>query len=179
MFSLFLIFASVIYADSVPVSPKVQKEAEKILDWTKDPELIDALRKQNEAPTTLEQIQVLDAQWQDGTIPHDFVASKLESPCAKKLQELQKEIPSAAESMLIDSQGALVCSSAKTSDYWQGDEAKWKDAFNSDKPLVYGARSYDLSTKSTLMHISAPVKQDSKTIGVISVGINLLKLSEN
>lgn len=34
-------------------------------------------------------------------------------------------------------EGALVCANAKTSDYWQGDKAKWQRAFAEGKGSVF------------------------------------------
>ena len=177
--ALLMLFAFQISATSPPViPPKIRNEGEKILDWVKDPTLLDALQKQNKMPTSLDEIQKLDREWVEGKISEDFVNSKLQGPCAEKLKEFESKILSASESFLMDAKGALVCATKKTSDYWQGDEPKWKDAFESSESIVFGARNYDESTKSTLMHISVPVKENQKPIGVISVGINLTKLSE-
>jgi C4-dicarboxylate-specific signal transduction histidine kinase len=177
--SVGLIFLAIqISAAQTSVAPKIRNEGEKILEWAKDPVLLDSIKKQNQTVTSLDYIQALDRQWVDGSISEDFIKSKLQGACAEKLKELEAKIPSAAESLVMDAQGALVCASKKTTDYWQGDEPKWKDAFDGSENLVFGARSYDESSKSTLMHISAPVTDNQKTIGVVSVGINLTKLSE-
>jgi hypothetical protein len=176
---ILLITGFSVFGQTPVVSPKIQKEGEKILAWTQDPVLIEAIVKQNKVARSMEEIQKLDREWADGTISKDFVKTILEGSCSEKLKELEKEIPSAAESFVMDAQGALVCSTEKTSDYWQGDEPKWKDAFEGTNNLVYGSRNYDASSKATLMHISAPLKEHNKSIGVIAVGINLMALSEN
>ena len=165
-------------ASTPVIPPKIRNEGEKILDWVKDPTLLEALQKQNKMSKSLDEIQKVDREWVEGNISEDFVNSKLQGPCAEKLKEFESKIPSASESFLMDAQGGLVCATKKTSDYWQGDEPKWKDAFEGSEDIVFGARNYDESTKSTLMHISAPVRENQKTIGVVSVGINLTKLSE-
>jgi sensor histidine kinase regulating citrate/malate metabolism len=43
---------------------------------------------------------------------------------------------------------------------------------------VISKREYDQSTKSTLLHVSVPIMDQEKAIGVLCVGINLTKLAE-
>jgi hypothetical protein len=174
-----LFIASSVFGQTPVVSPKIEKEGKKILSWTQESVIVEAIKKQNKAEKPIEEIQKLDREWVEGSVSEDFVKTILEGACAEKLKELEKDIAGAAESFVMDAQGALVCSSKKTSDYWQGDEPKWKNAFDGATDLVYGTRNYDESSKATLMHISAPVKENDKPIGVISVGINLMVLSEN
>lgn len=159
--------------------PKLKQEAERILKWSEDPVLMDAVREQNKSAMTLDQIQKIDNDWVHGSIAEAFVKGILTNPCATHLKELEKSIPAAMESFVMDSQGALVCATRKTSDYYQGDEAKWKDAFEAKKgTIITGKRQYDESSKATLVHVSTPITMNGKNIGAIAVGISLAKLAE-
>ena len=61
-----------------------------------------------------------------------------------------------------------------TTDYWQGDEAKWKDTFHNDKGSLYiGPVELDESTNTKAVQISVPVLDKGKIIGVLIVGIKL------
>jgi hypothetical protein len=103
----------------------------------------------------------------------------MQNQCAQRLKQLSPELPAAVEAFVMDAQGANVCMTLRTSDYWQGDEPKWADAFNDGKGADYvGKRQYDESSKSTLVHISVPVMDNGKAIGVLTCGINLTKLAE-
>ena len=74
-------------------------------------------------------------------------------------------------------QGALVCATAKTTDYWQGDEAKWQRAFNEGKGAVFIDRpKFDDSSAQRLAQISVPVLDKGVAIGAITVGVSLDKL---
>ena len=166
-------------AQEQTLPPKLQQEAQKIVKWSEDQILVNAVREQNKSAMTMEQIQKLDQEWIHGTIPEAFVQGLLTNPCAVRLKEFEKAIPSALESFVMDDQGALVCTTKKTSDYYQGDEAKWQDAFKAAKgAIVTGKRQYDESTKSTLVHVSTPILYEGKNIGAIAVGISLTKLAE-
>lgn len=79
----------------------------------------------------------------------------------------------------MDDQGALVCATAKTTDYWQGDEAKWQRAFNDGKGDVFIDRpKFDDSSAQRLAQISVPVLDKGVAIGAITVGVSIDKLQK-
>lgn len=176
---LMMLLAFPLAAREEQLPPKLRQEADKIRTFGEDRILVGAVRDQNKSPMTMEQILKLDQDWVQGAIAEDFVNKILSNPCALHLKDLEKEVTAAQEAFVMDAQGALVCASRKTSDYYQGDEDKWKDAYLDGKGALFvGKRQYDESTKSTLVHVSAPILDKGKAIGVIAVGINLTKLAE-
>ncbi len=177
LFCLVLSFSIAAQSENIP--PKLQQEIVKITKYTNDETVIHAVQAQNQKRVTMDEILKLDRDWIRGTVSEDFVKTLMENHCASKLKELAKEIPSSLEAFLIDNQGALVCMTQKTSDYWQGDEPKWIDSFKGGAgETVISKREYDQSTKSTLLHVSVPIMDQEKAIGVLCVGINLTKLAE-
>jgi len=92
-------------------------------------------------------------------------------PCADRLRALAAAHPRYGETFVTDANGAIVCATQRTSDYWQGDETKWTRAFSGgvfiDRPKL------DDSAKARLAQISLPVVEGGKTIGVLTVGINV------
>jgi sensor histidine kinase regulating citrate/malate metabolism len=176
-FCLALSFSVTAQTQNVP--PKLQQEIVKITKLANHETLIHAVQTQNQKHVSMDEIHKLDRDWIRGTIPEDFVKSLMGNQCASKLKELAKEIPSSLEAFVMDNQGALVCLTQKTSDYWQGDEPKWIDSFKGGTgETVISKREYDVSTKSTLVHVSVPIMNEQKAIGVLCVGINLTKLAE-
>lgn len=174
-----LIFSFSIAAQSQNVPPKLQQEIVKISKYANDETVIHSVEAQNQKRVTMDEILKLDRDWIRGSISEDFVKTLLENRCASKLKELAKEIPSSLEAFVMDNQGALVCITQKTSDYWQGDEPKWIDSFKGGAgQTVVSKREYDQSSKSTLVHVSVPIMEQQKAIGVLCVGINLTKLAE-
>jgi sensor histidine kinase regulating citrate/malate metabolism len=74
----------------------------------------------------------------------------------------------------MDNQGANVCMTNRTSDYWQGDEAKWQKSFEGGKGAIFiDERKYDSSAKAVIVQISVPVMDGDKAIGAITVGIKV------
>jgi hypothetical protein len=177
LFCLVLSFSIAAQSENIP--PKLQQVIVKITKYANDESVIHSVEAQNQKRVTMDEILKLDRDWIRGTISEDFVKTLLENNCASKLKELAKEIPSSLEAFVMDNQGALVCITQKTSDYWQGDEPKWIDSFKGGAgETVVSKREYDQSTKSTLVHVSVPIMEQQKAIGVLCVGINLTKLAE-
>ena len=91
--------------------------------------VVRAVRDANERPDpTQDELDALDARWRTER-DRAFFAPYLESECARYLVAAANGSPRIAEVFVMDDVGGLVASSAKTSDYWQGDEAKWQQSF--------------------------------------------------
>jgi len=77
----------------------------------------------------------------------------------------------------MDNQGANVAITDKTSDYWQGDEPKFTEAYNKGSGAIHISDvNFDDSTQAYLVHVSVPVMDGKKTIGVITFGVNVNKI---
>jgi hypothetical protein len=69
--------------------------------------------------------------------------------------------------------------SDKTSDYWQGDEAKFIKSYSGGKGAVFVDEvKFDNSTQAYLVQVSVPVKDGDKAIGAITFGINVDKFGK-
>jgi hypothetical protein len=177
LFCFVLLISSVAQGENIP--PKLQQEIAKITKYANNETVTQSVQAQNQKRIAMEEILKMDRDWIRGSISPDFVKTLMENNCALKLKELVKEIPSSMEAFAMDDQGALVCITQKTSDYWQGDEPKWIDSFKGGTgQTVVSKREYDQSTKSTLLHVSVPIMDQQKAVGVLCVGINLTKLAE-
>ena len=63
----------------------------------------------------------------------------------------------------MDNQGANVAMTDKTSDYWQGDEAKFKKSYHNGKGTVFVDEvEFDDSSQAYLVQVSVPVKDGDK-----------------
>jgi len=151
---------------------QLDAEAAKLRAWGSDPVIVAAVKAQNSKKVPLKTIQSLDAQWSAGKAAA-LVAQMTTGPCADHLRKLAAGNAAYGEVFVMDDQGALVCASAKTSDYWQGDEAKWQRAFNAGKGAVFIDRpKYDDSASRSLAQISIPVLENGHAIGAITVGLS-------
>jgi hypothetical protein len=139
-----------------------------------DPIIIEAVKTENAKGKTMDEIKAMDERWGNTAGVADFMRALMDSACGRHIRELQKSQPYFAEIFVMDNQGANVAMTDKTSDYWQGDEAKFQKSFNNGAGAVFlDAVEFDESTNTYLVQISVPVRDGGKAIGVITFGINM------
>ena len=142
-----------------------------------DAVIVSAVRAENAKAKSLEQIKELDAKWKATPGIADYMKAMMQSECGQYLQGIQGSVGYYAELFVMDNQGGNVCMSDKTSDYWQGDEAKFKKSFNSGQGAVHiGKVKFDDSTQTYLVQVSVPVKDGDKVIGAITIGVDIDKI---
>jgi hypothetical protein len=156
----------------------VKPQIKIIEKWARDPVIVKAVSEQNGKKLSLSEIQAIDKTWIANSGDEGLIRNLESGPCAGRLRYMTSNTPLFIESFVMDNQGALVGMTRKTSDYWQGDEAKWKRAFNGGKGAVFIDRpQYDTSAKTILVQVSAPIRDaGGAVIGAITVGINIDKL---
>jgi hypothetical protein len=153
-------------------------EAARLQAWGSDPVIVAAVKAQNAKRATVAQVKSLDEQWSAGKA-EALVKQVTTGACADHLRKLAAGNAGYGETFLMDNQGALVCATAKTTDYWQGDEAKWQRAFNEGKGEVFIDRpKFDDSSAQRLAQISIPVLDNDAAIGAVTVGISIDKLQK-
>ncbi|HEV7767329.1 MAG TPA: hypothetical protein VGQ76_20170, partial [Thermoanaerobaculia bacterium] len=170
------------FAAQAQSAGEVQKlltdEAARLEAWGSDPIFVAAVKAQNAKRVSAAQVKTLDEQWFAGT-NETLVKQVTTGPCADQLRSLIAGSAAHGETFVMDNQGALVCATAKTSDYWQGDEAKWQRAFNEGKGSVFIDRpKFDDSSSQRLAQISVPVLDKGIAIGTITVGVATEKLKK-
>ncbi|HWW59768.1 MAG TPA: hypothetical protein VN181_00240 [Thermoanaerobaculia bacterium] len=151
-------------------------ESAKLKMWASDPAILSATKAQNARKVALAEVQRLDREWIEGKA-HDLMKQVTTGPCADRLRKLAAENAAYGEAFVSDDQGALVCASQETSDYWQGDEAKFIRAYDGGRGSVFIDRPrLDASAKAHLAQISLPIMDGGKAIGTITVGVDTTKL---
>ena len=80
------------------------------------------------------------------------------------------------EIFVSDIRGLNVGQSDVTSDYWQGDEAKWQVPHETSD-LHISDIEFDESTQSYQSQVSLPILHEGAFIGVITVGVDLDRLA--
>lgn len=110
--------------------------------------------------------------------PTATMKSYASNAAAKVLAKIQQAKPYLVEFILTDNQGANVAITGMTSDYWQGDEPKFSNAFANGKGEIYIARPQkDKSTGEVISQVSVPVMSNGKAIGTLTVGVRSEKLN--
>lgn len=144
-----------------------------------DPIIVGAVKAENVKGKTLDQIKDLDKKWMAAAGIVDYMKALMDNECGKYLRKIQASAPYYAEIFVMDNQGANVAMSDKTSDYWQGDEAKFVKSYNGGRGAVYiDDVKFDNSTQAYLVQVSVPVKDGDKAIGAITFGINVDKFKK-
>ena len=135
------------------------------------------VKKHNSKKMTLDKIKEIDKEWQAA---EDFLPIQeqlIDNITAKEINKIIKTKPAIKEAFVMGNQGAVVGENDLTSDYWQGDEAKWKNSFNEGKGGIdIGKVKHDKSTNSQLQQISIPIVDGDKIIGAITFGLDIKKL---
>jgi len=156
-------------------SPAIQQHVQTVIaKWGEDPIVVAAVRAQNASHRSLKEIQQLDAKWQSTPGMSDFMRGLVDSDCGQRLKQLEAETGFYAEIFVTDNQGANVCMSDKTSDYWQGDEDKFIKAFAGGQGAVFiDDVKFDESSQVYTVQASLPVVDGGRAIGTMTVGIDV------
>jgi hypothetical protein len=141
--------------------------------------IVNAVKAENAKGKTLDQIKEIDKKWKAHAGIAEYMKAMMESDCGRHLQRIQSTVRYYAEIFVMDNQGANVAMTDKTSDYWQGDEAKFKKSYNGGKGAVHiGDVKFDDSTQAYLVQVSVPVKDGDRVIGAITIGIDVDKIEQ-
>ena len=164
------------------VSIGAEKAPQKVIDLAKselvrlgdDAIIIKAVKEENAKGKTLAQIKEHDAEWTSTPGIADYMKALVESECGRHLRDLQNTTAYYSEIFVMDNQGANVCMTDKTSDYWQGDEDKFTESFKDGNGAVHISNvKFDDSTQAYLVQISVPVKDGGKVIGAVTIGVSV------
>ena len=148
--------------------------------WASDPVLIAAVKAQNAAHAGMnaDQIAALDAAWRSelGLAQQPTIGPVLNNPAADLLRNLIREAGGKiGEAFVMDRFGLNVAAAEATSDYWQGDEAKFTSTFLMGADAVHVSEiEFDESSQLYEIQISVTLVDPlSRTpIGAMTVGVN-------
>lgn len=142
-----------------------------------DPVIIDAIAAQNARGASLADIQAADQIWMGTPGVSDFMRTVIDSPAGRHLRTWRQARGYVSEIIVMDHQGANVALTEKTSDYWQGDEAKFTGACQAGGVTFVDKVKFDDSTQTYSVPVSIPVRDAAGTlIGVICFGLDIENL---
>lgn len=143
------------------------------------PEIVRAVRGQNNEQLPMETIQQRDSEWRSAQEENALQRSIGHSRASQVLKTIVERNPDFNEAFATDNKGANVAMFPATSDYWQGDEDKWINSFNDgDGKQWIGDIEVDESTGTTAVQVSVPILDQGQTIGVLVIGITQEYLTE-
>ena len=150
--------------------------------WVSGPAVVAAVREQNarNAGLTEAEIGVLDRRWREETgaaSARPMVDSVLGNPLSAFLRKVKAGGDGLyTEIFVMDAKGLNVGQSDMTSDYWQGDEPKWRESFGHGPDALHlGEVEQDESTQAFQAQISLPVVDPAgrEVIGAVTVGVDV------
>lgn len=152
-----------------------------IRSWAQDPAVVAAVKAQNKKSAGLQQgdIDKLDKDWRAET--KGGASPMIDSVLANDLSAYLKGVKDKSqgtytEIFVMDMKGLNVGQSDVTSDYWQGDEAKWEKSYGAGPDgILIDEVEFDDSSQTYQSQVSiAIVDPESNTaIGAVTVGVNV------
>lgn len=154
---------------------------EQLQSWLSSPLLIDAINKQNNdhAGLTDADIDSMDKQWRSqaknggGPLIDRVVQREASAYLSGKKKESGDLV---TEVFIMDNKGLNVAVSDITSDYMQGDEAKWKKTYPQGAGQIFVDEvEFDDSSETFQSQVSATVVDPAsgRAIGAVTFGINI------
>ncbi|GHD99332.1 hypothetical protein U879_09185 [Defluviimonas sp. 20V17] len=163
-------------------APQMRAELDARLSaWISAPVIVEAVRVQNATTATYDQarIDALDRTWRSevGASQMPLIEPVINNDAARFLRDkIAQSDGRIVEAFVMDAKGLNVAASAPTSDYWQGDEAKFRNSFGKGAEGVdLGEVAFDESAQAYLAQISAPVidPDTGAPIGAVTIGLNV------
>jgi hypothetical protein len=156
----------------------------KVMSWAVDPAAIDAIKVENAANAKLTQsdIESLDAKWKAEVDATDqpTISATLGNALSKFLADKKAAAGGLiTEVFVMDNKGLNVGQSDATSDYWQGDEAKFQKSFGAGANAVFVDEvEKDESTQTLQAQVSLTISDPASgaPIGAMTLGIDVEKL---
>jgi len=139
-----------------------------------DAEIRKAVAAKNAEGESQQAIEAKDREW--STRP-DAPLRKAQSgsPCASRLRQLIAADSLVVEAILMDVRGANVCVSRETSDYFQGDEDKWRKTLVEGRDPFVDEPAFDASTATYAVQLSVPVSEGGRRVGALTLTLKVRK----
>lgn len=158
----------------------------KVAAWVAEELCIEAVKAQNSVTATIPQrlIDSLDFQWRIETVRSErpLINQVLSKALSARLAVLKDAMKGAVtEIVVMDGRGLNVAASDIDSDYWQGDEEKWRKTYLVGPGATYlGHVELDTSTDLFQAEVSMTITdpESGRVIGAIAVGVDLDRLAD-
>jgi hypothetical protein len=176
-----IFFAAPALAADQHVGPMKEFAEKTARAWITDPTIIEAVKDQNKKNADLSQADIdrLDKQWRAETKVSErpLIDDVLSRAISKSLLGTKNSASGlVTEVFVMDNKGLNVGQSDVTSDYWQGDEAKWQETYlaGADAVLIDDVE-FDESTQTFQSQLSLPIvdPDTGDVIGAATFGIDV------
>ena len=163
-----------------PASRMAEYATEQRTTWLLSATVIEALRAQNKRTAALSQADIieLDNAWRAevGKSDAPTIDPVLNSDASALLAaNVEASGGLIAEVFIMDARGLNVATSAVTSDYWQGDEAKFQETYPKGSGAVHVAEiEFDESAQTYVGQVSLTISDPDTgaPIGAVTFGLS-------
>ena len=136
------------------------------------------IKERNTAHASLTEADILklDSAWREEvkTGTYNVVDTLLNNEASKELVKMKDESKGVyGEIFIMDDKGLNVASSDVTSDYWQGDEAKWKETYLKGAGSTHISEvEFDESVQAFTAQISSAISDETgAVIGAVTFSV--------
>ena len=176
-----MLFASAAWASDAHVAPMTDFANSTVKQWISNPTVIQAIKAQNAKHAGLSQADIdnMDKDWraQTDASSKPMIDAVLGNALSSYLREQQGAAGGmVTEVFVMDNRGLNVGQSDVTSDYWQGDEAKWQKTYQAGPNAIFvDDVEMDESTQTFQSQLSMSIVDPAtgEVIGAITVGVNV------
>ncbi len=126
----------------------------------------------------VEAVRTLDRQWTtESVLPVALATAVMTNPTANFLASIVERDPVYREIMLTDRFGRLIAASNRTSDFYQGDEAWWREVVDGGRASMSDVL-FDDSAKTYALDIAVPVTElgGGNLIGVLKASADVREM---
>jgi hypothetical protein len=140
-----------------------------------DGELVKAITSKNAVTESGDEIRKRDQDWLKNP-SYPLRKQLTQNACAERLRQIVEADTTVVEAFLMDSRGGLVCATVETSDYFQGDEAKWSKTYGEGKFVYIDAPALDYSTNTVAIQLSMIVLDGPRKVGALTLTLKVPRL---
>ncbi|MEL6644959.1 MAG: hypothetical protein AAFQ79_13585 [Pseudomonadota bacterium] len=180
------LYASALPLQASDITAAMQEFLETdIRAWANSQLLVEAIRDQNATTTAYSQadIDALDQAWRAevGAADTPTIEPVINNAASDFLRGIVAEAGGTiTEIFVMDARGLNVAASSVTSDFWQGDEAKFTETFPSGPSGVHFSEiEFDESSQSYQGQISIAIVDpgSQEVVGAMTVGVDAESLN--
>lgn len=159
-----------------------ERLVDQVRQWSSSTVVLLSLEASNERYANIDQaaIDALDEQWKAEREVQDqpLITAVLSSPLSNYLTRIQSDSQGLFTAVFVmDGSGLNAGQSAITSDFWQGDEAKWQKTYQVGPDAVFiDEIEINEDTGAEIAQLNMAIAQDGKVVGAITVDVNVTEL---
>lgn len=180
-----LVLGTATYTTPVTADPEIEAAARSYVenhafDWLGNPLIVRAINAQNVAYQAIDQadIDAMDKQWRSESVSGSgpMIDKMMATELSVYLQGVREDSQGLiTEIFIMDNHGLNVGQSDLTSDYWQGDEAKWQKTFSQGPDILFVDNvELDESSQRYQAQVSYSISDPATgdVIGAVTIGID-------